>query len=82
LSLIEGLTRKTEALRCLLHGEVVAANTTQHFVFHLQEVVRIEEVAVGEAFVGHPVGPGIEGARPAEHLALRGGLHVSIQLCP
>jgi len=70
LSLIEGRTRKTKELRCLFHREVVAANATQHFVFHLKEVVRIEEVAVGEQLVGHPVWPRIERARLAEGLAL------------
>src|ERR1700722_498318 len=50
LSLIEGRTRKTKKLRCSPYGEVVAVNATQHFVFHLQEVVRVEKVAAREQF--------------------------------
>ena len=78
LSLIKGRTRKTKELRCSPHREVVAVNATQHFVFHLQEVVRVEEVAAGEQLVGHPVGPRIECSRLAEDLAFGGGFHVSI----
>ena len=51
-------------------------NATQHFVLHLQEVVRIEEVAVGEQFVRRPVGPRIECACLAENLALWRGFHM------
>jgi hypothetical protein len=51
--------------------EVVAANATQHFVFHLQDIVRIEEIAVDEQLVPHPVGSRIERARLAIAFAFR-----------
>jgi len=61
----------------LLHREVVAANASQHFVFHLQKVVRVEEIAVGKQLVGHPDGSRIERARLVERLALRSAVCVA-----
>ena len=74
LGLIEGRAGETEGGRCLTHRLVFDPRLAQHLVLHLQQVPRVEEIAVLEQGVGDALGPGIQRALLVQGLPLASGL--------
>ena len=63
---VEGHARDTEAAGSLGLGDAVALDAAQHFVAHLQQVTRIEEVGIVEDRSEDPFGMRVEQARATE----------------
>src|SRR6185437_13913096 len=70
LRLVEGGARKSESARSFADGLLIHVNLAEHLVLDLQQVVRIEEIAVLKQRVSNRFGLRIERAMPAEGLAL------------
>ena len=62
LSLVECRSRIAVVLDDAGNGRAVDACPAQHLVFDLDRIPRIEELAYREEFVGHLLGPGVQGA--------------------
>lgn len=73
LSLINGGSRKPELGRCLRHGNVLSLDGAEHFVFELQQIVRIEEERIGKEGMTDVLGMGVERAGLAKGLDLLSG---------
>ena len=75
LGLIKGRTGKAETHRGFADWVTVFLDTAQHLVLDLNHVASIEELIVGEEFIGNGLGARVETALLAEALELwvRGG---------
>jgi hypothetical protein len=78
--LVERRARDAELRNGISDGLPLGADAAEHLVAHLHQVVRIEEVAMGEGEVQHSTRMGIDGPVLVERLAFRRGLNPGLHM--
>lgn len=73
---VEGHARDAELAGRLRLGDAVALGAAQHFIAHLQQVARVEEIGILEGRSDDALGMGVEQAGATEGLGFgAGGFH-------